>query len=144
MKAYFSVEAACILPLVLGVQVLLVYGMFFLYDRCLLEQDVAWWVTDGTSDCARTGEEMVGAVRKQASGFDWDRLLACRPGEWDIKASLGKLSAEVESRVEVPFSGLAKWTGGDGWRIRASHSCVSLSPALTVRACRKLLDALEK
>lgn len=39
-KAYFTVEAAVLYPIVLGVIVLMTYLLFFQYDRCLLEQDM--------------------------------------------------------------------------------------------------------
>lgn len=34
-KAYFTVEAAVLYPIVLGVIVLMTYLLFFQYDRCL-------------------------------------------------------------------------------------------------------------
>ena len=39
-NAYFTVEAALIIPLVLGILVFLIFIMFYQYDRCLLEQDI--------------------------------------------------------------------------------------------------------
>ena len=38
--AYLTVEAALILPMVLGVIILVIYLLFFQYDRCLMEQNV--------------------------------------------------------------------------------------------------------
>ena len=38
---YFSVEAALVLPVVLGVYLFLITMLFVQYDRCLLEQDMA-------------------------------------------------------------------------------------------------------
>lgn len=38
--AFFTVEAAILYPLVLAVIVLMVYLLFFQYDRCLLDQDI--------------------------------------------------------------------------------------------------------
>lgn len=40
MKGYFTVETSLILPMVLAVQVFLIYAMLRQYDRCLLEQDM--------------------------------------------------------------------------------------------------------
>ena len=39
-RAYFTVEAAVLYPVVLGVVLLMMYLLFFQYDRCLLEQDM--------------------------------------------------------------------------------------------------------
>lgn len=37
--AYFTVEAALIMPMVLALYVLIIYASFFMYDRCVAEQD---------------------------------------------------------------------------------------------------------
>jgi len=37
--AYFTVEASCILPMVLMIFVIIIYLAFYLYDRCLFAQD---------------------------------------------------------------------------------------------------------
>lgn len=42
MKGYFTVETSLILPMVLAVQVFLIYAMLRQYDRCLLEQDMGY------------------------------------------------------------------------------------------------------
>lgn len=41
ISGYFSVEAALVLPMVLGVYLFLIGVLFVQYDRCLLEQDMA-------------------------------------------------------------------------------------------------------
>ena len=43
-KAYFTVEAAVLYPIVLGVIVLMTYLLFFQYDRCLFDTEkyIAW------------------------------------------------------------------------------------------------------
>ena len=38
---YFTVEAAIVLPVVLGVYVFLITVLLVQYDRCVLEQDMA-------------------------------------------------------------------------------------------------------
>lgn len=37
--AYFTVDAALIMPMVLALYVLIIYASFFMYDRCIAEQD---------------------------------------------------------------------------------------------------------
>ncbi len=41
MKGYMTVEASMILPMVFGVVMFVLSLLFYSYDRCLLEQDVA-------------------------------------------------------------------------------------------------------
>ena len=45
-NAYFTVEAALVLPIVIAALLFVIYMMLFQYDRCLLEQDmgaIALW-----------------------------------------------------------------------------------------------------
>ena len=61
-KAYFTVEAAVLYPIVLGVIVLMTYLLFFQYDRCLLEQDMGRAaVRSGSMDAEKRGTESTAA-----------------------------------------------------------------------------------
>ena len=56
-NAYFTVEAALVLPLVTGAILFVIYTMLFQYDRCLLEQDIGalalWGSLAEASDTAQ-------------------------------------------------------------------------------------------
>ena len=49
VRAYFTVEAAMVMSLVLSVVVMVVYIMFFQYNRCIMEQDVGTLVLKGST-----------------------------------------------------------------------------------------------
>ena len=38
-EAYFTVEAALVMPVVLAIIVMIIYMSFYLYDRCVMQQD---------------------------------------------------------------------------------------------------------
>ena len=53
--AFFTVEAAILYPLVLAVIVLMVYLLFFQYDRCLLDRK------GSSSECGEMDTDQVRA-----------------------------------------------------------------------------------
>lgn len=130
MKAYFTVEAACILPIVFGVYVFLIYGMFYQYDRCLLEQDVALQVL----------KEQWGT--EQTTG-ELEQYLAFGLEENVLKKGDGKVEAYASGTVAVPFKELMAWTDNDNWRMEATFSSVDVDHAEWIRLRRKIMEGIE-
>lgn len=130
MKAYFTVEAACILPIVFGVYVFLIYGMFYQYDRCLLEQDVALQVLKeqwGT-------EQTIGEL---------EQYLAFRLEDNVLKKGNGKVEAYASGTVAVPFKELMTWTDNENWRMEATFSSANVDYAEWIRLRRKIMEDIE-
>ncbi len=140
MRAYFTVEAALVLPFTIWIWVSLIYIMFFQYDRCLMEQDVAMLAVRGSASWEWDGAEAVDIVRRQAAAMDRDRFLAFRYGALTIEMVLGKLTVAVDGEVLVPFQQLLRWVRKEDWQIQAQYASRRLEPVLVIRSCRKLLQ----
>lgn len=125
MKAYFTVEAACVLPIVLGVYLFLIYGMFYQYDRCLLEQDTALMAVEYESF---------------PQGRDAQRYLAWQQEEMDIRIGEGKVQVQSAGSVVVPFAGLEKWIHENNIRISTVYTKREISPTDWIRIFRKLME----
>lgn len=130
MKAYFTVEAACVLPIVLGVYVFLIYGMFYQYDRCLLEQDVALQVLKEQWNA----EQQTGEL---------EQYLAFRLEDNVMKIGNGKVHAYALGTVTVPFKELTAWTENDNWKLEASFTSVDVDPAEWIRQRQKIMEGIE-
>lgn len=130
MKAYFTVEAACVLPIVFGVYIFLIYGMFYQYDRCLLEQDVALQVL----------KEQWGTEQKAG---ELEQYLAFIPEDNALKKGNGKVQAYAGGTVAVPFKELMVWTGTDNWRIEARFSGIDVDFTEWIRISRKIVEGIE-
>ena len=76
MRAYFTVEAALILPVTLGIYVLLIYAMFFQYDRSLMEKNMAVLAIRGTLLPSDSNEEIMDFIRQQAAEIDKSKYIA--------------------------------------------------------------------
>lgn len=71
IDAYFTIEAACVFPLVLGIQMLLVYALFFQYDKCLSEQDVI--LTAYLGDQLPSGRESIRRIAWEEEEITFDQ-----------------------------------------------------------------------
>ncbi len=130
MKAYFTVEAACVLPIVFGVYVFLIYGMFYQYDRCLLEQDVALQVLNRQWDASQKTGEL-------------EQYLTFKPEENVLKAGNGKICAYARGIITVPFKEIAAWTNDDGWTLEVFFASMDIEPAEWIRLSRKIMEGIE-
>ena len=137
-EAYFTVEAALILPLTLGIVVMIIYLMFYQYDRCLLEQDVGIAALRAAVATSEDAGERLEELRRQAGKTYWDKYVAFDPEEVTGKIKGNRLEAARKGSLNVPFLDISKWTGTDRWSAEASFSIRKASPVLFIRACRRL------
>ena len=75
-KAYFTVEAAVLYPIVLGVIVLMTYLLFFQYDRCLLEQDMGRAAVRSGSRWMPKNEDLTRQLQETDMSFDTEKYIA--------------------------------------------------------------------
>ena len=85
-KAYFTVEAAVLYPIVLGVIVLMTYLLFFQYDRCLLEQDMGRAAVRSGSRWMQKKEELNRQLQEKDMFFDTEKYIA-----WESELPVWKL-----------------------------------------------------
>lgn len=142
-NAYFTVEAASILPIALGVMLCVVYLLLFQYNRCLMEQDLgamAMWGSsvdvEGTEDLEeKTKERMAGMYREKYAAWDFTVL--------DASLEKNSFSAEASGQLTFPVPGMNFWSGENIWETKAGFSFQRLSPVTFIRLCRRLHHAID-
>ena len=86
--AYFTVEAALVLPVLMGAILFVIYILFFQYDRCLLEQDLGAMALWGSRLEESGQERLEEKVQERVRGLYKEKYMA-----WDfavLEASLEK------------------------------------------------------
>ena len=58
IKAYFTVEAALILPLIIGTIVYIICFLLFWYNRCVMEQEIAVYAVKGAQSRIEEPEQL--------------------------------------------------------------------------------------
>lgn len=137
-NAFFSVEAALILPLVIAAVLLGVSLFVFQYDRCLMEQDMAAQALKAAVAEAKTNEELEEKIQIQTAGLYRNKYVA-----WDIillevKIKKGIIEAVSEGTFRFPMPGWNFWNRENIWSARAGYKAHRIDPVTFIRNCRRV------
>lgn len=136
-EAYFTVEAAMVLPMVLMTIVLIIYLLFFQYDRCLMEQDMGILALRGATLQANDNEDRMRQLKEQAAGLYSEKYIAWDGGEIALRLEKGKIYAERSGQISFPFrGGILK--GNQDWTMTAAYENRIISPVSFIRSYRKI------
>lgn len=139
VQGYFSVEAALILPLVLSVILLIVYLLFFQYNRCLMEQDMGILALRGAVMQVQDNVHRVEQLREMAEEANEGKYLAWEMGEVHLTVGKGRVIVERLGQMKVPFRKEDKeevW-----WSTVAKYEDQIVSPVTFIRTYRRLVES---
>lgn len=141
LNAYFTVEAALVLPLVMGAMIMGLYLFCYQYDRCILEQDIGSLLiyscamaeenADSTEDIRENIELRAGALnRKKYAAWELTGL--------DIKIEKNRISLTGQGQLTFPVPGWNFWNKDNVWEAKVSYDSGRLSPVYYIRQYRKV------
>lgn len=138
VEAYFSVEAAMILPMVISA-ILLVAALFiFQYNRCLMEQDMAAYALKGAAMEADSNEAMAEKMQKQAAGLYRDKYVAWDLMVFEVKMKKGIVEALGQGSFRFVMPGWNLWNGENTWSAQAAYKAHRISPVDFIRNCCRI------
>lgn len=134
--AYFTVEAAVIVPIVLFLFVMIIYLSFYLYDRCVMTQDFyilsyRQSLEKGTADRSSTGEihNQTGNKLFMLSGFDASA------------SSGGMIRVTGRARMNVPLPGAGSFFPMErDWALSAQGQARRTDPPKAYRKVRRVMN----
>ncbi len=139
-NAYFTVEAALVLPVVIGVILFVVYIMLFQYDRCLLEQDIGaialWGSLVETSDTAQL-EQM---AQERMAGLYREKYMAWRITQLEATLDRNRFCVEGAGQLAFPVPGWNFWNRDNVWESKADYGYSRISPVTFIRLCRRIRE----
>ena len=142
VKGYFTVEAALLFPFVTGVILLVIYLLFFQYDRCLMEQSASVLAMRGCTLQTTDRKRLVGEVLVQSRNED-KFYLAWEMEEAQISVK-GHIFRVVRSgNLKFPFRGLVFWNGDNSWGSEVIYENYRIDPVNFIRTYRKLKNGKE-
>ncbi len=107
IKGYFSVEAALVLPTVLGVYLFLVVMLFAQYDRCLLEQDMASMLIKA-GNYEGTPQERLNYLQELTLLWDREQYLWIQPQPPRFSVQGQQIRLEAAGEYILPYGSLAR------------------------------------
>lgn len=138
VRAYFTVEAAMVIALVMSVIVTLVYIMLFQYNRCLLEQDIGTLALKGCTIQTEGKNQLIQELKKYESQIYWDKYIAWEHDEATIELKQDRIIVEQSGSLIVPFAEEGSFSQESVWGIKAGYENRYISPVSFIRRYNKL------
>ena len=136
MDAYLTVEAAMVLPIVVGVVVFVIYLLFFQYDRCLMEQNTGMLALRACTMPVKDNEERMRMLMEDTSKAD-ERYLVWTLEDAVMKFKGNQIQIERSGMLRCPFQGLLGLDNAD-WKSHISYENYRIEPVEFIRNCRKV------
>lgn len=143
-NAYFSIEAALIMPLVFLLIFFLIYVGFYQYDKCLLNQDAYRMLIRGSQVKFENNSGVAQKMKEEDVKWYYDKYMLCDFENKRIEVKHGTLSFSQDAVLTVPFLTLIDWTGKRTWHICVDVESGRIQPTDTIRNCRKLQNIQER
>ncbi len=143
-NAYFTVEAALVIPVVISVMLFVIYMLLFQYNRCLLEQDMGaltLWGSSMEGDDAAALEEK---TRERMHGIYMDKYVVWEITELKAELQKNKFMVKGAGQLIFPFPGWNFWSAENVWGAEAEYSGERLSPVTFIRLCRGIQNGLKE
>lgn len=137
-RAYFTVEAAMVLPCVLAVIVTVIYLLFYQYDRCLMEQEMGLLILEAYAAQTDDAEELA-ALLQSGSTEGEELLIAMETGEPSVSIRGRRIRLTREGILQYPFAGFMTGAAEENWGICAQTTGYKILPVNFVRNYRKIL-----
>lgn len=109
---YFSVEAALVLPTVLGVYLFLIAILLLQYDRCLLEQDMASMLIKASNE-KNTPQQQLEYLQELTATWDKEQYLWLRPQSPYFTVQGQQIRLKATGQYTVPVFGGLDNVGGE-------------------------------
>lgn len=137
VSAYFTVEAAMVLPMVFSVVIIIIYMMFFQYNRCVLEQDVGILALRGANMQEENKNILLKMLQSEAQKMDVNKFVAWETGEIETKIEKNTVKVSQSGKLRFPFYGFG--IGGEHiWSTRVEYENERIEPTSFIRNYRKL------
>lgn len=126
---YFTVEAALLLPFVIGTIVYIIYFQFFWYNRCLMDQETAMLGVRAVQDTYSDGEKIKQNLIRWREGFLTDRYINWEADEPTLICGRGRLSVRQKGSLEA-------WNSV--WNAETAYENKKIQTSVFLRICRKI------
>ena len=137
-NAYFTVEAALILPLVMSAVLMEIFLLMFQYDRCVLEQDVNRMTIYAASVAGDTTEELEQKIRSRMETISMEKYLAWSMEKLQVEVERGIVEVNGGGSFELPLEEWNLFTGESAWGAGVKRKAIKVSPTDFIRLYRKV------
>ena len=138
-KAYFTVEASLIMPLILGGIIFTIYLGLYLYDVCVIKQAAYIAALRGSQLADASTGEIEIYVDRQLEKLLGNQILAKRCVEQAVNVTANKVKVKINANIKMPFAEFVSAVTGL-WEIESSAEADRVNPVNIIRNVRKIND----
>ena len=120
-RAYFTVEAVLLFPVILMVYLALFYLAFYQYDRCVAEQCLRLSLLQGTMAEGEPVKEVQAAYKRNSR----DKYILAKMEDVQIERSADSIQGQLEGTSA-------------GWQLSLTGECRDWEPVFWLRALKRL------
>lgn len=132
--AYFTVEAALIIPIVLCIFVMIIYLSFYLYDRCVMSQDC--YVLSYRQSIEKGGADRAG---QPAAGEQFGQKLFMLSRMETASSSGTRISVKINAAMAPPLFGLDFFRENRQWILSVQEKARKSDPPRDYRRIRRIM-----
>ncbi len=138
-KAYMTVEASLVFPMILGGIIFTIYMGFYLYNITVINQVSYIAALRGSRQVQLSDTELKKYVEKQLEQLIDDKLFFVTGVSKEIDISTNKIIVKTGAKTKIPFTGLPllnrKWED-----LECFSETVRVNPVKNIRNVRKLYE----
>ncbi len=141
VNAYLTVEAALVFPIVLAVQLLVIYLLVFQYNRCLLNQDMGRLAILGCGAKEQNKEALSEYLKKCSNEIHTEHYFAWRTNALDMELAGDTVRIEGKGEIVFPFPEWGIEVARINKNAKAVYEYHKLQPVVIIRQFNKLKGA---
>lgn len=133
-RGYMTVEAGFIVPWAFFIMVFLIYAGFYLYDKCVLFQDV--YAVCFRGSIQKEADSQLSYVNAHLKEQFGQKYFAVEYVDGRVEQSGKELHTYGTCKVQIPIVNFLTMAGEDRWQIQTSAKAQILNPTDIIRKCR--------
>lgn len=136
-SAYFTIEAALVIPMILGGIVFILYVGFYLYNFVAIKQTAYIAALRGSQMKQASSAKIKKYVEEQVDELLAGQILARKNIEKEVKVSTGKIKVKIDTKVKIFFAKLL-FLEETNWEIKGEAQVNRADPIEIIRGVRKI------
>lgn len=138
LNGYMTLEAAMIVPIVWFTLFFAIFTGFYLYDRCIAEQDCKIILMQASNMEKNNDAEIVRKINEKVNLADKKKLLFSNSVSKDIQVTDKKAEIEIRGNIPTILNSLMKDNGLSPFTYAAAYETDRYEPVRFIRNCRRV------
>lgn len=138
LNGYMTVEASLLIPLVWFSMFFMIFAGFFLYDRCIAEQDSKIIVMRAATERETDEAKVIRKVLEKGELTGKKKLLFSNAVQKEFYVSEDKAKMRISGKINTILNGLIKGGTLGVFAYTSDYEAEKSDPVQFIRMCRRI------